>query len=592
MRSAMVGLLAVVVVFSSAGCSRRSKKHKKEPLQITTTSLPDATEGIAYSYTLQAAGGNSSNYTWSISGQPSWLSIDASTGELSGTPPAGSAGSYTFTVEITDGQQTAQADLSLTVTAAPTSLQITTSSLPDATEGVSYSATIEATGGTTPYTWSVSGLPSGLTWTQVGDAVEISGTPDVGTAGTYSVDVTVTDSSSPNQSASATLQLVVNPAGSTWYVDALSGSDLNSGTSWSDAFKTIAHALNVAQDGDTILVADGTYHEHDLDFQGKKVHLKSANGPTNCIIDCQQLGRAFYFHSGETADSVLEGFTIQNGKVEDTYGGAIACNNNSSPTIKNCVFQNNKVADTNNSYVNENGGAICCWDNSSPTISDCIFSGNRANSYGGAICCEQSSGPTVTNCIFIGNRAEYYGGAIACNNYSNPTLINCVFSGNSASYGGAISCTYSDPSATNCTFSGNSADKQGGAVYCNANNSPVLNNCILWNNTANSGGNEIYIGDSGSFCTLNSCCIDSTGYGGVTGNIAENNCIHDNPQFVDADGADNIVGTDDDNLHLQNTSPCIDAGDNTLVPPAVDKDLDGSPRIVNGIVDIGAYEKQ
>ncbi|RKY18536.1 MAG: hypothetical protein DRP63_01965, partial [Planctomycetota bacterium] len=89
MRGAMVGLLAVlaVVAFSSAGCSRRSKKHSKEPLAITTTSLPDATEGVAYSFTVQATGGDSGNYNWSISGQPPWLSINSSTGELSGTPP-------------------------------------------------------------------------------------------------------------------------------------------------------------------------------------------------------------------------------------------------------------------------------------------------------------------------------------------------------------------------------------------------------------------------------------------------------------------------------------------------------------------------
>ena len=117
MRGAMVGLLAVlaVVVFSSAGCSRRSKKHKKEPLAITTTSLPDATEGVAYSFMVQATGGGSGNYTWSISGQPPWLSINSSTGELSGTPPTGSAGSYPFTVSVTDGQQTARKQFDLVV---------------------------------------------------------------------------------------------------------------------------------------------------------------------------------------------------------------------------------------------------------------------------------------------------------------------------------------------------------------------------------------------------------------------------------------------------------------------------------------------
>ncbi|RKY14729.1 MAG: hypothetical protein DRP63_08045, partial [Planctomycetota bacterium] len=309
-----------------------------EPLQITTTSLPDASEGAAYSFMVQAAGGNTSNYAWSISGQPSWLSIDAATGELSGTPPAGSAGNtYTFTVEVTDGVQTAQANLSITVVAAPPPLQITTTSLPDATEGVSYSATIEAAGGTTPYTWSVSGLPSGLSWLQVGDSVQISGTPDAGTAGTYSVDVTVTDSSSPAQSENTTLQLVVNSGGgTTWYVDGANGSDSNGGSSWSDAFATIGKALSEAADGDTILVADATYNETDLNFNGKKIYLKGVDHNTagaRPVIDCGGSGRAFYFGSGETEDSVVENFTIKNGSADN--GGAIYCENSSNPTINN-----------------------------------------------------------------------------------------------------------------------------------------------------------------------------------------------------------------------------------------------------------------
>ena len=123
-------------------------------LQITTTSLPDATEGVAYSYTLSASGGDPSNYNWSVSGQPFWLAIDTTTGNLSGTPPAGSAGAYTFTVEVTDGKQTASKQFDLTVKPAASPLTITTTSLPDATEGVPYSAMIEATGGTTPYTWT------------------------------------------------------------------------------------------------------------------------------------------------------------------------------------------------------------------------------------------------------------------------------------------------------------------------------------------------------------------------------------------------------------------------------------------------------
>ena len=111
-----------VPLLVATGCSGR--KHKSNPhssttVTITTTSLPPATEGVAYSFTVQATGGNSSNYTWSVSGQPSWLSIDAATGKLSGTPPAGSAGTYTFTVEVTDGQQTTSEQFDLVVNPAP-----------------------------------------------------------------------------------------------------------------------------------------------------------------------------------------------------------------------------------------------------------------------------------------------------------------------------------------------------------------------------------------------------------------------------------------------------------------------------------------
>ncbi|RKY16379.1 MAG: hypothetical protein DRP63_05500, partial [Planctomycetota bacterium] len=119
MRFAKVVAVMVAVAVVAVGCSsRKKKKHTPQSLAITTTSLPDATEGVAYSYTLSASGGNSSNYSWSISGQPLWLSINSATGELSGTPPAGSGGTSTFTVEVTDGQQTASRQFDLVVNPA------------------------------------------------------------------------------------------------------------------------------------------------------------------------------------------------------------------------------------------------------------------------------------------------------------------------------------------------------------------------------------------------------------------------------------------------------------------------------------------
>jgi len=147
-------------------------------------------------------------------------------------------------------------------------------------------------------------------------------------------------------------------------------------------------------------------------------------------------------------------------------------------------------------------------------------------------------------------------------------------------------------------------NETGGAIYCFSNSSPTLNNCILWGNSAVIAGNEIYIHDdpsNPSYATLNYCCVDDTGYGGETDNIHDDNeCLLKSqgcsgPEFVDTDGPDDTVGTLDDDLHLQDGSPCIDAGNDDYIK-GVHKDLDGYPRIVDGnddgtpTVDIGAYE--
>ncbi len=148
---------------------------------ITTTSLPDGIVGRSYSADLAVSSVVSeSEAVWSLaSGDlPGGLSLDSAAGVIYGTPTT--AGTFTFIVGYTDTTGSASCDLSITVTTitAPT---ITTSSLPSGTVGVSYSASLTASG-TTPITWSkASGdLPVDLTLSTSGD---ISGTPT--TAGTF-----------------------------------------------------------------------------------------------------------------------------------------------------------------------------------------------------------------------------------------------------------------------------------------------------------------------------------------------------------------------------------------------------------------------
>jgi len=114
--------------------------------------------------------------------------------------------------------------------------------------------------------------------------------------------------------------------------------------------KTLQEAIDDerVEQGDTIVVANGTYTGtgyRDLDFGGKAITLRSASGPDNCTIDCENVSghRGFYFDGGEGPASVVEGFTITRGNVSD-FGGGIYCEG-SSPTIKNNKICFNEAAD-------------------------------------------------------------------------------------------------------------------------------------------------------------------------------------------------------------------------------------------------------
>src|SRR5579885_997489 len=147
---------------------------QRRRLAITTAALTSGTAGQAYTMTMAATGGIPP-YTWSATGLPSGLSINASTGVISGTPSSASSGNVT--IKVTDSTTptalTASTTLPLTINSA--GLTITTTSLSAGTVGQSYSATLAATGGVPPYSWSVFGMPSGLSLNPATGA--ITGTP-------------------------------------------------------------------------------------------------------------------------------------------------------------------------------------------------------------------------------------------------------------------------------------------------------------------------------------------------------------------------------------------------------------------------------
>ena len=256
---------------------------------------------------------------------------------------------------------------------------------------------------------------------------------------------------------------------------------------------TIQAAIDAADTGDVIELADGTYTgpgNRDLDPAHTIVTVHSASGdPTACVIDCEGSSgsphRAFRFHSGESADFRVSGITITGGYAAPN-GGAVSCSGEASPTFEHCIFADN--------IASENGGAIYCTGGVQPTFTDCIFTSNSGSYYGGAVRAYSSS-PSFTRCHFEFNHC-HNGGALSFYRNCTPVITECSFIENDATRGAAIFFFDSVATVTGCTFTDNTCLAEGGGI-CNIETELTLTSCDFFDNHAEEFGGGVSSGGVG-----------------------------------------------------------------------------------------------
>jgi len=257
-----------------------------------------------------------------------------------------------------------------------------------------------------------------------------------------------------------------------------------------EQFATIQAAIDAAVDGQIIEVGPGVYSgpgNRDIELRGKRITVRSAAGADQTIIDCggvvameQPVGpshRGFYIHDGETSETVIQGFSIQGGRIS---GSEVPADG-----LQWGAGAGQPV-----------GGGVYC-EVSSPSIIDCVII-NCAAEIGGGIGCVGGS-PTISGCTIMNCRSgglgsgRSGGGGIGLIRRCDARIINCEVRENSGyynSHGGGLYCRNSSARVIGCNISDNRAEGNidGGGVYCSGRLLDVrLENCVVSNNVGHNG---------------------------------------------------------------------------------------------------------
>ena len=375
----------------------------------------------------------------------------------------------------------------------------------------------------------------------------------------------------------------------------VSAEGTGNGSSWENATPRLEYASYLSSGGNTrVWVKRGVYYGDESDpvnafeiIKSNKVYggFNGDEGPdfdladrdleaNATILDGQGIKRvlnqADFFTSGTRA--VWDGFVIQNG-FSGSGGGAFL---NDYTTLSNCIIRDNTTNGFGGGvYINASTGV------GQTQITNCVITGNTA-SMGGGICDRNSS--VLTNCIISNNTASTKGGGLYLYNTDKPNLRGCIVSNNTAVNAGGIYAR-GKCQLNNCNVVMNRATEVNGGVFIENQNSKYIN-CIFWGNEANGIANQVTGNASFEYCAIQG---GSPGEGNI--NLPAANDGEEPGVFVrfvrPAAGAG--AEYSDADWHTESRSICLNAGKPGTAGYSFD--LDGSPRIQHGLVDIGAYER-
>ncbi len=325
------------------------------------------------------------------------------------------------------------------------------------------------------------------------------------------------------------------------------------GSGWGANATSLANAMQIAKNGNSIWVASGTYIPVNTSpaspnsptfqllrgvsvyggFAGGETTLSQRNVAANhCILSGQLTGSTNAFHV-VTGDNFarLDGFEIIAGKA----GGS--------------------------AFDDESGGGLLCVG-TTPTIVGCAFTGNCAQLFGGAVFAYTTCAPVFINCVFANNTAVDDGGAVMFYGNVNASVINCTFNGNSS--------------------------PNGSAIFDYSNSNVTMINSVLWGDTGNLEFYNLSSTPTISFSDIQGGLPAGSTDGGGNINL--------DPQFINASAAAGVDGffmNGDDGLIPGGTSPCLSKGTVIAgVTPSADIILNQrpDPNSGSGKMDMGAYE--